>query len=97
MGVATVAIVDTNADPNVIDYPIPANDDAVGSIKLIFTYIMDAWIEGRKNFESRAQKEAVKEAKKEEKTEAKTQAPKKVVAKPEETKLKLKTQKSKKK
>ncbi|MBI2049389.1 30S ribosomal protein S2 [Candidatus Roizmanbacteria bacterium] len=43
----TVAMVDTNADPSIIDYPIPANDDAVGSIKLIVNYIIDAWIEGR--------------------------------------------------
>jgi len=62
MKVATVAIVDTNADPHVIDYPIPANDDAVGSIKLITNYILDAWIEGRKNFEAQVQKTAVKEA-----------------------------------
>jgi len=62
MKVATVAIVDTNADPHVIDYPIPANDDAVGSIKLIANYIMDAWIEGRKNFEAQVQKNAAKEA-----------------------------------
>lgn len=48
MGVKTVGIVDTNADPNAIDYPIPANDDALGSLKLIISYIMDAWIEGRK-------------------------------------------------
>ena len=48
MSVPTVAIVDTNADPNVIDYPIPANDDAVGSIKLIVSYIIEAWLEGRK-------------------------------------------------
>jgi len=60
MKVATVAIVDTNADPHVIDYPIPANDDAVGSIKLIATYIMDAWIEGRKAFEVQVQKNAAK-------------------------------------
>src|SRR3990167_11047014 len=46
--VPTVALVDTNADPSIIDYPIPANDDAVGSIKLIVSYIIDAWIEGRK-------------------------------------------------
>ncbi len=46
VGVATVAIVDTNADPSVIDHPIPANDDAVGSIKLITNYIINAWIEG---------------------------------------------------
>ncbi|OGH17271.1 MAG: 30S ribosomal protein S2 [Candidatus Levybacteria bacterium RIFCSPHIGHO2_02_FULL_40_18] len=42
----TVGIVDTNADPTVIEYPIPANDDAVGSIKLITSYLVDAWIEG---------------------------------------------------
>ena len=57
-GVTTVAIVDTNADPAIIDYPIPANDDAVGSIQLISAYIMDAWIEGKKEFEKKAQKEA---------------------------------------
>lgn len=46
--IPTVALVDTNADPSVIDYPIPANDDAVGSIRLIVSYIVDAWIEGVK-------------------------------------------------
>lgn len=51
MEVTTVGIVDTNADPALIDYPIPANDDAVGSIKLIVSYIIDAWIEGRKERE----------------------------------------------
>jgi len=34
VGVPTVAIVDTNADPFLVSYPIPANDDAVGSIKI---------------------------------------------------------------
>lgn len=43
-----VGIVDTNADPTMIDYPIPANDDAVGSIKLITSYLVDSWIEGAK-------------------------------------------------
>src|SRR3989344_8176607 len=46
--VKTVGITDTNADPTLIDYAIPANDDAVGSIKLITSVIVDAWIEGRK-------------------------------------------------
>jgi small subunit ribosomal protein S2 len=61
MSVTTVAIVDTNADPNAVDYPIPANDDAVGSIKLIVSYIIDTWVEGRKegikNQESRIKDE----------------------------------------
>jgi small subunit ribosomal protein S2 len=48
VSVPTVAIVDTNANPYVIDHPIPANDDAVGSIKLIVTHIIDAWVEGIK-------------------------------------------------
>ena len=47
--VTTVAIVDTNADPFVIDYPIPANDDAVGSIKLIVSHILSAFAEGVKS------------------------------------------------
>ena len=48
VSVPTVAIVDTNADPYVVTHPIPANDDAVGSIKLIVTHIIDAWVEGTK-------------------------------------------------
>lgn len=47
MGATTVAITDTNANPEIVDYPIPANDDATGSVKLIVKYIIDAWIEGR--------------------------------------------------
>ena len=49
MGVTTVGIVDTNADPNAVNYPIPANDDAVGSVKLITSYIIDAWLEGKED------------------------------------------------
>ncbi len=60
MGVTTVGIVDTNADPLVIDYPIPANDDAVGSLKLIIAYIIDAWIEGKKEG-SKKQESGIKE------------------------------------
>jgi len=48
--IPTAGIVDTNADPNIIDYPIPANDDAVGSIELIVKYIIDAWVEGRMEY-----------------------------------------------
>ena len=62
MGVPVVGIVDTNADPDPVDHVIPANDDASGSIKLIATYIIDAWIEGKK----KAAKEDEKTAKSEE-------------------------------
>lgn len=46
-GLTTVAIVDTNANPTDIDYAIPANDDAVGSIQYIVNYLADAYMEGR--------------------------------------------------
>lgn len=45
--IPVVAIVDTNADPAWVDYPIPANDDAVGSIKYITEYIGEAYQEGK--------------------------------------------------
>ena len=64
--VPTVALVDTNADPGLIDYPIPANDDAVGSIKLVVSYIMDAWAEGCKLAKDAKDKEIAKVAKEEE-------------------------------
>ncbi len=47
MGVPILAVVDTNCDPDLIDYPIPGNDDAVRSIKLFTSLIADAIIEGR--------------------------------------------------
>lgn len=46
--VKSAGIVDTNGDPSEVNFAIPANDDAVGSIELITSYIMDAWIEGSK-------------------------------------------------
>lgn len=55
-GIATVGITDTNADPTIVSYPIPANDDAVGSIKLITEYIFDAWVEGKKTVETKVEK-----------------------------------------
>jgi len=79
MGIPVVGIVDTNADPTVVDYAIPANDDAVGSLELIVGYILDAWIEGKTGSEvKREKKETVKkddvkeEKKKEEKPKKKS-------------------------
>jgi small subunit ribosomal protein S2 len=46
LGIPIIAIVDTNCDPDGIDYPIPGNDDALRSIKLITSRIADACIEG---------------------------------------------------
>ncbi len=47
MGVPVVAVVDTNCDPDTVDYPIPANDDAIRAIKLVCSKIADAVIEGK--------------------------------------------------
>ncbi len=42
LGVPTIAIVDTNVDPTLVDYPIPANDDAIKALKLITEYVGEA-------------------------------------------------------
>ena len=47
LGITVISILDTNCDPNVVDIPIPANDDAVSSIKLILSTLSDAIIAGR--------------------------------------------------
>jgi small subunit ribosomal protein S2 len=46
LSIPVIAIVDTNCDPDGIDYPIPGNDDAIRSIKLITSRIADACLEG---------------------------------------------------
>jgi small subunit ribosomal protein S2 len=50
LGIPVVAIVDTNCDPYVIDYPIPGNDDAIRAIRLVTSKIADACIEGRQRY-----------------------------------------------
>ena len=47
LGIPVIAISDTNCNPDGIDYPIPANDDAVKAIKLICIKIADAIINGK--------------------------------------------------
>ncbi len=47
LGIPIVAIVDTNCDPDEIDYVIPGNDDAIRAVKLIASAMADAVIEGR--------------------------------------------------
>jgi len=43
-----VALVDTNADPNIVDYPIPANDDAIRSIRIVLQNLVDGIFVGAK-------------------------------------------------
>ncbi|MFR1475921.1 MAG: 30S ribosomal protein S2 [Hydrogeniiclostridium mannosilyticum] len=57
LGIPIVAIVDTNCDPDEIDYVIPGNDDAIRAVKLISATVANAIIEGREG-----QTEAVEEA-----------------------------------
>lgn len=47
LGIPMVAVVDTNCDPDLIDYVIPGNDDAIRAISLLTTVVADAVVEGR--------------------------------------------------
>jgi small subunit ribosomal protein S2 len=47
LGLPTVAVVDTNADPTLVTYPIPANDDAIKTIQLITDYVTQAIEQGK--------------------------------------------------
>lgn len=63
LGIPTVAIVDTNCDPDDVDWIIPANDDAIRAIRLLTNLMADAVIDGRREAESRrAEAEAAKAA-----------------------------------
>ena len=67
LGIPVVAIVDTNCDPDDVDYVIPGNDDAIRAVKLIASTMGNAIIEGRQGTEMSAEAEKTEEA--EEKTE----------------------------
>ncbi len=57
-----IAVIDTNCDPDEIDYPIPGNDDAIRAVKLMVSKIADAIIEGRTETESAGDVAAYAEA-----------------------------------
>ncbi|MBQ5315422.1 MAG: 30S ribosomal protein S2 [Oscillospiraceae bacterium] len=61
LGIPIVAIVDTNCDPDDVDYVIPGNDDAIRAVKLIAGAIADAVIEGRQGTEAVAAEETAEE------------------------------------
>ncbi len=62
LSIPIVGIVDTNCDPDEIDYIIPGNDDAIRAIKLITSKIADAVIEGKEDIEKAATEAAEKQA-----------------------------------
>ncbi len=66
LNIPIVAVVDTNCDPDEIDYVIPGNDDAIRSIRLITSRIADACAEGKEKYEERLQAEADKDVEEEE-------------------------------
>ena len=68
LNIPVVAIVDTNCDPDEVDYPIPGNDDAIRAVKLIASVIADAIIEANQGEEVKAE-EAPAEAEVAEKAE----------------------------
>lgn len=59
LGIPIVALVDTNSDPDPIDYLIPANDDAIRATRLFSACIADACIEGARRRQERIEREAV--------------------------------------
>ena len=49
MGVTTVALIDTDSDPDLVDLPIPGNDDSIRSVELVLQQLADAVLEGKAN------------------------------------------------
>jgi small subunit ribosomal protein S2 len=47
-GIPTIALIDTDSDPDLVDLPIPGNDDSIRSIELVLSKLADAVIEGKK-------------------------------------------------
>ena len=66
LGIKVAAIADTNSDPMLIDYPIPGNDDAIKSIKIIVETMAGAYGEGKKEAGKIAEKAEAKRVKDEE-------------------------------
>jgi small subunit ribosomal protein S2 len=61
--VSVIAIADSNSDPSLIDYPIPGNDDAIKSIKILTTAIADAYEDGLKQAKDIKDKKDIADAK----------------------------------
>jgi len=61
LGIKIIAMVDTNSDPDGIDFPIPANDDAMRSIKLFAKRIADVYLEGQEMRKANQEKEKAEE------------------------------------
>lgn len=58
LGIPIVAVIDTNCDPEPIDYPIPGNDDAIRAIRLFANIVAESVLDGQLEFQRRLLKEA---------------------------------------
>lgn len=63
-GIPVVAIADTNANLDLVNYPIPGNDDAIKAIRIISAAIADAYLEGKQMWEKKSAKEKIEADKK---------------------------------
>ena len=72
LNIPIIATVDTNCDPDVIDYPIPANDDAIRAVKLLTGKVADAVLEGNQGEQTEEGAEAEAPAEEAEKQLKKT-------------------------
>ena len=59
LSIPIIALIDTDGDPEVIDYPIPGNDDAIKSVRFITQQLVDAILEGRKKEEMKKEETRV--------------------------------------
>ena len=74
LDIPVFAILDTNCDPDLIDYPIPGNDDSSKSIGVIIRALADAVLEGRSKLEEKIQQSEEKKVKTEKEKEEKEKA-----------------------
>ncbi|NQT90663.1 MAG: 30S ribosomal protein S2 [Candidatus Omnitrophica bacterium] len=89
LGIPVVALIDTNSDPDNIDFPIPGNDDAIRAIKLITSILTDSILEGKKKFMEGKELERLEEAEQEHESSDEP-APSKPAARPVDKKKKEK-------
>jgi small subunit ribosomal protein S2 len=66
MGIPVVALIDTNANPSLVDFVIPANDDSARSISIIFDYLAEAVMNGKKKLSESDKEHAKKKVEKKE-------------------------------
>ena len=76
LGITVVAIADTNVDPDLVDFPIPGNDDAIRSITLFTDMVANAFLEGRKQWEESVKHQTDKQEEEEAKAAKKVEAEK---------------------